>query len=103
MTDDAKTISKIEALAAANMKPVGANPCITWDAMVEARMARDNCARATAVDRLLAAGASDLWLKCCAWDAAQPKVIEQRGQRIKSGNWLNANPFGVARRIPRKP
>jgi hypothetical protein len=103
MNDDAKTMSKIEALAAANMKPVGANPCVTWEEMVAARMASDNCNRATAVDRLLSQpGGSDGWLRCQEWDARQPKTIEQNGRQVKTGNWLNAGD-GIARRIPRVP
>jgi hypothetical protein len=103
MTDDFKAMSKIEALATANIKPVATNPCVTWDAMVEARMARDDCSRSVAVDRSLAAReGSDAWQVCCSWDARQPKTIEQNGRQIKTGNWLNAGD-GVARRIPRAP
>jgi hypothetical protein len=37
---DAK--GRIEQLAQANLKPVPANPCIAWDEMVAARMAKDD-------------------------------------------------------------
>lgn len=94
---------RIEVLTQANLKTLSANPCQVWDAMVEARMARDGCARSVAVDRLLvAAVGSDAWQVCCSWDAQQPKVIEQSGRQIRTGNWLNAGD-GVARRIPRAP
>jgi hypothetical protein len=95
---------RIEALAAANLRSVPGNPCVAWDQMVAARMASDDCARSVAVDRCLAsASGADAWAKCQSWDAEQPKTIEQNGRQIKSGNWLNANPSGFARRIPRQP
>jgi hypothetical protein len=98
-----RATSKIEALAAANLKPMAANPCLIWDEMVAARMVRDGCDRSAATDRLLGTPqGSDAWLQCQAWDAQQPKVIEQHGRKIKTGNWLNAGD-GIARRIPRAP
>jgi hypothetical protein len=98
--DMSKTMSKIEALAATNVRPVAANPCVIWDEMVTASMARDNCSRSIAVDRCLATReGSDLWRVCCAWDARQAKVLPDG---TKSGNWLNDGD-GVARRVPRAP
>jgi hypothetical protein len=94
-------MSKIEALAARNAKSVDVNPCAEWDALVAARMASDNCDRSVAVDRCLVKH-SDLWLRCQAFDARQPKVVIENGVEIKTGNWLNAG-GGVARRIVRKP
>jgi hypothetical protein len=98
---DAK--GRIEQLAAANVKAVPANPCELWNGMVAAKMARDDCARSVAVDRLLATReGSDAWQVCCSWDARQPKTIMQNGRQVKTGNWLN-NGNGIARRIPRSP
>ncbi len=90
---------RIEELAQANLKPVPANPCEVWDGMVSEKMTRDGCDRSTAVDRLLAAGGSDAWLKCQSWDAEQPKILPDG---TKSGNWLDRG-NGVARRVPRAP
>jgi hypothetical protein len=95
-----RTTSKIEALAAANVRAVAANPCIIWDEMVAARMVRDGCDRSAAADRLLAQReGSDAWRVCCAWDARQAKILPD-GR--KSGNWGNQG-NGVARRVPRAP
>jgi hypothetical protein len=101
MTDGmSRTTSKIEALAAANLKPASVDVSAEWDALVSARMQRDNCDRSVAVDRLLATrDGSDLWLRCCGFDARQPKVL---ADGTKSGNWLNGGD-GVVRRVPRKP
>jgi hypothetical protein len=91
--------SRIEELAQANLKPVPVNPCVAWDQMVSERMATFGEDRPTAVDRLLAGGASDVWLKCQGWDAAQPKILSDG---TRSGNWKNQG-NGVVRRVPRQP
>jgi hypothetical protein len=60
-------------------------------------------ARSQAVDRLLATrDGSDLWLRCCGFDALVPKVVIENGVSTKTGDCLNAG-GGVARRIVRKP
>jgi hypothetical protein len=92
---------KVGPLAAHNAKPANIDPCAEWDALVATRMAADNCSRSVAIDRCLVKN-SDLWLRCQAWDARQPKTIEQNGRQVKTGNWLNAGD-GIARRIPRSP
>jgi hypothetical protein len=98
-----KLMGRIEELAAQNLKADASDPCAQWDGIVSEKMLRDGSDRPAAVDRLLAtASGSDAWLKCQAWDAERPKVIEQNGRRIKSGNWLNRGD-GTCRRIPRSP
>jgi hypothetical protein len=95
--------SRVDELARANLKPAGADPCTEWDAAVEWRMATYGEDRSQAVDRLLSTHqGSDMWLRCQAWDARQPKTIIQDGVRIRTGNWGNAG-SGTMRRIPRKP
>jgi hypothetical protein len=91
---------QIEELAQANLKPVPADPCALWDDLVRQKMAADDCVRSIAVDRLLStAVGSDAWQKCCAYDAAQPKILADGS---KSGNWKNQG-NGFARRVPRQP
>jgi hypothetical protein len=89
--------SRIEKLAAINMRPIGADPCELWDQLVAERMALDNCDRSVAVDRCLSKH-SDVWMRCCQYDAAKPKVVDG----IKTGNWLNSG-SATLRRIPRRP
>lgn len=93
-------MGRIEELAAKNLKAVPANPCAVWDAMVAEKMARDDCSRSVATDRLISRPeGSDAWLKCQAWDAEQRKILPDG---TKSGNWLNRG-NGVVRRVPRAP
>jgi hypothetical protein len=94
--------SRIEELARANLKPTNADPCTLWDDAVSWRMATYGENRLQAVDRLLAThSGSDLWQRCCSWDARQPKILPDG---TKSGNWLNnGDGTGIARRIPRNP
>jgi hypothetical protein len=90
--------SQVGALAAHNAKPASIDPCAEWDAVVAARMAADNCSRSVAVDRCLPKN-SDLWLRCQAWDAREPKILPDSTQ---SGNWgYRGN--GIVRRVPRAP
>ncbi len=92
-------MSKIERLAAANIKPAGADPCAEWDAAVEWRMSVFHEDRLTAVDRLLATrDGSGKWLRCQKWDAEQPKIVDG----VRTGNWGNKAP-ATLRRIVRKP
>ena len=94
----------IEDLARQDLREAVVDPCQIWDTLVEMRMQQDGVSRSVAVDRCLSTHqGSAAWQACCSWDSAQPKTIEQNGRQIKSGNWLNANPGGVARRIPRAP
>jgi hypothetical protein len=95
--------NRIDELARANLKQDDANPCVAWDHAVEWRMQTYNEDRAQATDRLQATrDGSDLWLRCQAWDARQPKTVVQDGIQIKTGNWTNSGP-GTFRRIPRRP
>jgi hypothetical protein len=76
-------LSKVEQLAAANLNAVPENPCVVWDEIVARKMEQDGVARSAAVDRLLAGGFSDVWLKCCSWDAATAQSTAP--QRSTSG------------------
>jgi hypothetical protein len=96
-----ETMSKIEALAAANIKPAVPTPVEEWDQAVGQWMERDKCSRSAAVDRILARTdwGSALWQRACTWDAAQPKIL---ADGTRSGNWGNRG-TGIVRRVPRAP
>jgi hypothetical protein len=90
--------SKIEALAARNAKPVTLTPMEEWDKAVADWMAKDNCSRDCAVDRILGRTiwGSSLWNKASMWHAQQPQIAIENNREVRSG-------MGSFRRIPRKP
>ena len=96
-------MSRIEQLAAANLKPANLSPMEEWDKAVAERANRDQCPRDAAVDRLLATvWGSSLWNRAASWDARQPKVVIENRRQVRTGNWGSSNP-ATLRRIPRRP
>jgi hypothetical protein len=91
-------LSKIEELAARNAKPVNLTPMEEWDAAVADWMAKDNCSRDCAVDRIWGqtSWGSSLWNKACMWWSAQPQMAVENNREVRNG-------MGSFRRIPRRP
>jgi hypothetical protein len=95
---------RVEQLALANMKSTNLNPMEEWDRAVAVWMAKDNCSRDAAVDRIWGrtTWGSALWQRACTWHASQPQIAIENGREVRSGNWQNSG-FATLRRIPRRP